>query len=108
MKLFKAGTIQQIIYCACCLIVLICMPVYTAFYTTALGSFCFKVGAILTLVSTFNPIGLIGTIMNFIGCFSTNLKESKKHLIWTIVSPIIVVCFWLLAVCCFVYHSGGV
>ena len=108
MKLFKAGTIQQIIYCACCLIVLICMPVYTAFYTTALGSFCFKVGAILTFVSTFNPIGLIGTIMNFIGCFSTNLKESKKHLIWTIASPIIVVCFWLLAVRCFVYHSGGV
>ena len=108
MKLFKAGTIQQIIYCACCLIVVICMPVYTAFYTTAFGSFCFKAGAVLTLVSTFNPIGLIGTIMTFIGCFSTELKKSKIYLIWTIVSPIVIVCSWVLAVCSFVHHSGGV
>ena len=108
MKLFKAGTIQQIVYCFCCLIVVICMPIYTAFYTTDFGVFCFKVGAILTLVSTFNPIGLLGTIMNFVGCFSTDLKKSTKHLIWTVVSPIVVVCFWLLAVCFFVHHSGGV
>ena len=108
MKLFKAGTLQQIVYCFCCLIVVICMPVYTAFYTTAFGSLCFKVGAVLTLVSTFNPIGLIGTIMTFIGCFSTDLKESKKHLIWTIVSPVAVICFWLLAVYFFVRHGGGV
>jgi hypothetical protein len=84
------------------------MPIYTAFYTTDFGVFCFNVGAILTLVSTFNPIGLIGTIMNFVGCFSTDLKKSKKHLIWTVVSPIVVVCFRLLAVCFFVHHSGGV
>ena len=108
MKLFKAGTIQQIIYCACCLIVVICMPIYTAFYATTFGSLCFNVGAILTFVSTFNPIGLIGTIMTFIGCFYTDLKQSKRCVIWTIVSPITVVCSWLLAVCFFVHHCGGV
>ena len=108
MKLFKAGTLQQIVYCFCCLIVVICMPLYTAFYMTAFGSLCFKIGAGLTLLSTFNPIGLIGTIMNFIGCFSTDLKKSKKHLIWTIVSPVVIVCSWVLAVLFFVHHSGGV
>lgn len=73
MKLFKAGTLQQTVYCFCCLIVVICMPVYTAFYTTAFGSLCFKVGAVLTLVSTFNPIGLIGTIMTFSTGYQSNL-----------------------------------
>ena len=84
------------------------MPIYTAFYPTILGEICFKIGAILTFVSTFNPIGLIGTIMAFIGCFSTDLKKSKKHLIWTIISPIVIVCSWLLALCFFIHHSGGV
>ncbi len=108
MKLFKVGTILQLIYCFCCLLVVICMPLYTAFYTTAFGKICFRIGEILTFVSTFNRMGLIGTIINFIKCFSTNLKISKKVLIWTIASPFLIVLFWVLAVCFFVHHSGGV
>ena len=80
MKLFKVGTILQLIYCFCCLLVVICMPLYTAFYTTTFGEICFRIGAILTFVSTFNPMGLIGTIIKFIACFSTDLKKSKKIL----------------------------
>ena len=108
MKLFKIGTTLQLIYCFGCLGVVICMPLYSAFYTTAFGEICFRIGEILTLVSTFNPMGLIGTIINFIKCFSTDLKKSKKILIWTIISPILIVLFWTLAVCFFVNHSGGV
>ena len=108
MKLFKVGTILQLIYCFCCLLVVICMPLYTAFYTTTFGEICFRIGAILTLGSTFNPMGLIGTIINFIACFSSDLKKSKKILIWTIISPALIVLFWVLAVCFFVHHSGGV
>jgi len=108
MKLFKVGTALQMIYCFCCLLVAICMPLYTAFYTTTFGKICFRIGEILTLVSTFNPMGLIGTIINFIACFSSDLKKSKKILIWTIISPALIVLFWLLAVCFFVHHSGGV
>ena len=108
MKLFKSGTILQLIYCSCCLLVVICMPLYTAFYTTTFGKICFRMGAILTFVSTFNPMGLIGTVCNFIACFFSDLKKSKKILIWTIISPAVIVLFWVLAVCFFVYHSGGV
>ena len=108
MKSFKTGTILQLIYCFCRLLVVICMPLYTAFYTTTFGKICFRIGAILTLGSTFNPMGLIGTIINFIACFSSNLKKSKKILIWTIISPALIVLFWVLAVCFFVHHSGGV
>ena len=108
MKLFKTGTILQLIYCFCCLLVVICMPLYTAFYTTTFGEICFRIGVILTLGSTFNPMALIGTIINFIACFSSDLKKSKKILIWTIISPALIVLFWVLAVCFFVHHSGGV
>ena len=108
MKLFKAGTILQLIYCLLCLIVIICMPLYTAFYTTQFGEVCFKIGAVLTFVSTFNPLGLIGTIMNIVSCCTSDLKKSKKALIWVIVSPVLIVLFWVVAVCFFVHHSGGV
>jgi hypothetical protein len=108
MKLFKLGTIMQIIHCVCCLITIVFMPIYTAFYTTAFGVFCFKTGALLTFTSTIIPIGLIGTIMNYVGCFTTNLKESKKNLIWIFISPVLVITLRLLSIYFFVHHSGGV
>ena len=108
MKLFKVGTFLQIIYLFCCMIVVVCMPLYTALYTTAFGLFCFRIGAVLTFVSTFNPMGLIGTVINIIACSTSNLKGSKKHLVWTIASPVLIILSWVLAVCFFVHHSGGV
>ena len=108
MKLFKAGTLLQLIYCVPCIIVIICMSLYTAFYTAQFGEFCLKIGAVLTVVSTFNPLGLIGTIMNIVSCCTSDLKKSKKALIWVIISPVLIVLCWVVAVCFFVYHSGGV
>ena len=107
--LFIVGTILQLIYCFHCLLVVICMPLYAAFYTTTFGEICFGIGLILTLgFTSFNPMPLIGTIINFIACFSSDLKKSKKILIWTIISPALIVLFWYLAVCFFVHYSGGV
>ena len=108
MRLFKVGTLLQIIYLVCCTFVVVCMPLYSAFYTTTFGLICFKMGAVLTFVSTFNPVGLIVSILNIVACAKSNLKKSKKHLIWTIVSPVLIPLFWVLAVCFFVHHSGGV
>ena len=108
MNLFKAGTTLQLIYCFGCLVVVICMPLYSVFDTTTFGIICFGTGSILTFISTFNPMGLIGTILNFVACFSSNLKKSKKILIWTIISPILIVLFWVLAACFLVHYSGGV
>ena len=103
MKLFKFGTILQIIYFACCLLVVICMPLYSAFYTTSFGLICFRIGAVLTFLSTVNPIGLIGSVLNIIAC-----AKSKKHLIWTIISLALIPVSWITAVCFFVHYSGGV
>ena len=82
MRLFKVGTILQIIYLVCCTFVFVCMPLYSAFYTTTFGLVCFKIGAVLTFVSTFNPVGLIGSILNIVACAKSNLKKSKKHSIY--------------------------
>ena len=85
------------------MIVVICMPLYSAFYTTSFGLICFRIGAALTFVSTFNPVGLIGSVFNIIDC-----TKSKKHLIWTIISPVLILVSWVLAICFFVNYSGGV
>lgn len=108
LKLFKIGTILQLIYCFCCLVVVICMPLYTAFYNTSFGKICLGIGAILIMISTFNPMGLIETVINLIVCFTSGLKKSKKILIWTIASPALIALSWILAVSFFVKHSGGV
>ena len=108
MKAFKVGTVLQLTYCLLCMIVVICMPLYTAFYATQFGKICFKAGALLTFASTVNPIGLIGTIVNIAAYGTTDLKKSRKALVWVIASPILMGLCWLTAVCVFVYHSGGV
>ena len=108
MKVFKISTVVQRLYCLGCLIVVACMPLYTAYYTTAFGEVCFSMGQFFALLSTFNPMGLIGAIINFIVYFNTELRQSKKAFIWVIASPILIVLCWVLAVSFFVHHSGGV
>lgn len=84
------------------------MPLYTAFYPTQFGEICFAIGAILTFVSTFIPLGLIGTIVNIVACCISNIKKSKKALIWVIISPALIILCWVIAMYSFVLHSGGV
>ena len=110
MKLFKIGTTFQLVYCFLCLVVVICMPLYALFYSTVFGEICFKIGETLSIVSTFNVMGLVGTIFNFIACFSSDLKKSKKILIliWSFMSPVLIVLSYILAVGFFVGYSGGV
>ena len=108
MKLFKVGLILQISYCVLCLIAVVCLPLYTLFYPSVFGNICFRIGATLTFISTFNPIGLAGTIMNVCAYFVSDYPKSKKALAWSIAAPILIILSWLAAVCSFVYHSGGV
>ena len=108
MKLFKTGTALQLIYILCCLTVVLCMPLYTAFYTTGFGMLCLRIGGIFTLICTVVPIGLVGTVLCVIGCFRTSLMRSKKHLAWTVLSSLLTVFSWVLAISSFVYHTGGV
>ncbi len=105
MKLFKTSVILQIIYCTCCMLVCVCMPLYHEFYTTPFGDICFKIGATLTLVSTFNPMGLFGVIISWFSFFNS---RSKKELFGSLFSPLIIAISWILSVCFFVGYSGGV
>lgn len=107
-RLFKIGAVFQIIYCLCCLIGAICMPLYSAFYTTTFGEICFKIGATITFISTFNPVGLIGIILSCIGFWGSELKKYAKYTIATIALPLFVPLSWIMAVCFFVHYSGGV
>lgn len=91
MKLLKIGTTLQMIYCGICLISIVCMLLYAGFSATAFGEGCMKVGTIIVYTLHFNLLGVIGSVMNFIGCYSTELKRQKKYFVWTIVSPVLVI-----------------
>ena len=106
--IFKISVLLQLLYCLGCLIVVICMPLYTAFYPTAFGDICFKIGAVFTAISTFNPLGIAGTVCAYIVFFMTDMKKSNKALVWIIVSPLLIALCWYLSITFFVKHSGGV
>lgn len=87
---------------------MLCMPLYTLLYPTAFSYVCFKIGAVLFVISIFNPIGIIGTVGAYFAFFGTALKNSKKARVWIIVSPFLIALCWYLSIICFVGHSGGV
>lgn len=108
MRLFKTGVILQCIYFLCCLIVVVCMPLYSMFHTTIFGKICFRIGGIFIALSTINPCGIIGAIMSACGCGRADLKGRKPYVAAAIVLPLLIPLSWLGAVCVFVYCSGGV
>ena len=108
MKVFKISVLVQLLYCLGCLIVVICMPLYTAFYPTAFGDICFKIGAVFNAISMANPLGFVGNVCAYIVFFTTDMKKSNKALAWIIVSPFLMVLCWYLSITFFVKHSGGV
>ena len=108
MKLFKAGTVLQMIYLCSCLIVVACMPLYRAFYETTFGLLCLRIGGLLLFISTFNPMGLVGTVMNVVACFVYKQEVSVKHVVWSVIAPVLLILSWLLAACFLVLCSGGV
>ena len=110
-KAMKAATVLQILYCVGCVIVLVCMPLYTAFYPTAFGEVCFRIGATLALFSALNPLGLICAIVNGVGYYRNRTEisdERKKNsiYIWVAVGPILTSVLWYLSLCSYIYHSG--
>ena len=106
MKLFKAGTVLQMIYMCGCLVVVACMPLYRVFYETTFGLLCLRIGGLLLAVSTINPMGLLGTIMNIIACIAYKQEVSGKYVVRTVIAPVLLICSWLLAVCFFVKYTG--
>lgn len=108
MKTFKITAAIQIIYCILCLIAIISMSTYSFYYNTDFGKISFKIGEIFTFLSVFNPLGIIGSIMNCVVCFSSNLRKFKKNLLWAIITSIFVSLLWIATIVTFVSCSGGV
>lgn len=108
MKTFKVATALQLIFLFGCLIVIVFMqPLYHGFQSEALETVCLILFCIGGLISV-SPIGLIGIVLTFVECFSTDLKKSKKILIWTVVSPFLLASAWLVAACLFGERGAGV
>jgi hypothetical protein len=108
IHLFKIATALQLIHCAACLTVIICMPLYGAFYTTVFGKICLTIGQILTVSSTLLPVGLVGTIISNIAYSYEGFKQSPKATLWVAASPLLILILWLAAVSFLVSYTGGV
>ncbi len=112
-KIFNVCAILQCLYCLGCIIVMICMPLYTAFYPSEFSDICFGIGAVMNLISFLNPVALICWIIILIAfCIDHKVIRNKKvkivMIIWLVLSPILSVLCWIGSVCSFVAHSGGV
>lgn len=110
MKKLSLPTWLQIIYFLLCVMLVICMSLYTACFDTEVGEICFMVGEFLFLLCAMNPIGIICCIWNIyryvaIGRYG---EAKHKHLLWVIIGPVLTTIAWLLSVITFVYHTGGV
>ena len=104
MKKVNTGMILQTVYCLFCLLIVIVMILYSMFYATPFGRFCLKSGEILTLLSTLFPFGWIGTVIDL----RSNSNKTKRVRIRSILSAVLMVLCWGLAICFFVHFSGGV
>ena len=108
MKVFKFSVAIQLMYCLGCVIVMICMPLFRAFYPTNFSKICLSIGVFFTVAATFNPLGVLCSVLNIILYFTTELNKSKKVLTWIILAPFLIIICWILAVCFHVYFTGGV
>ena len=112
-KTFNICAILQCLYCLGCIIVMICRPLYTIYYPSTFSEVCFKIGVILTLVSTFNPICFLCFIcLLIVYCIDHYLIKEKKTkvlmIVWLVISPVLQIMCWIFAVGAFVTNSGGV
>lgn len=93
-KTFNVCAVLQCLYYIGCIIVTICMPLYTAFYPSVFSELCIGIGAVMTAVSTFNPLESLAWICILITfSFDHAVVRSKKiktaMIIWLVLSPIL-------------------
>ena len=102
-KLFNAFTLVQLVYCAGAVIALAFLGLEMADITNFLGSVSITLALICCI-----PWGLSGTVFNIVALCITDLKKSKRAVIWTVAAPILVALCWLVAAGVFVCWGQGV
>ena len=110
MKRLSIPTWLQIIYCICCMIVVLVMNLYTVCYDTAMGDTLFMIGGIINFLCALSPIGIVSGVWNLFRYTSQKKcgEVNRKLLAWVIVGPILTTLLWVSSICAFVYYSGGV
>ena len=110
MKRLSIPTWLQIIYCICCVMVVICMNLYTVYYRTEFSDILFRIGSTLNFLCALSPLGIICAIWNELKYISKKKsgEANGKLFAWVIIGPIATTFAWLISICSFVHHSGGV
>ncbi len=105
----KLSFLLQGSYSALCLLDIAICLVYQATYHTEIGNLCAAVALPLTCILFFAPAMPLSLILNIRAVFRQN-KQAKHTfwMIWTIVSPILYIVFFLCTVCVFVGITGGI
>lgn len=102
-KLFNAFTLVQLVYCTGAVIALAFLGLEKADITNFLSSVSIALALICCI-----PWGLYGTVFNIVVLCITDIKKSKRAVIWTVAAPILVVLCWLVAAGVLGYWGQGV
>lgn len=105
MKAFKNSIKLQLIYCIICLVVIVCMTLNAIFDGTAFGKACFTFGGVIAILQLANPMAVFGLISSLLFFFLSDVKKSKKALLYLIFSPL--VCLFLFALAMSLYSQRG-
>ena len=108
-KAMRIASVVLLVYLGMC--VMVCMPLYTAFYPNAFSKLCFRIGEVLTLLTAINPMGLIAALVNGVCCSSLcrqGVTLPRRLRLWANSGVFLSLLGWLLVIVFFVHHSGGV
>ena len=105
-----ASFILQSIYCMGCIFDMILCLTYRNSFGTFFATQCAHWALKLTGILFFVPAMPISFILNILAQppKQSERTERRRWLIWTIISPVIYLVFFISAVCVFVATTGGI
>ena len=106
MKAFKNSIKLQFIYCIICLVVIVCMTLNAIFDGTAFGKACFTFGGVIAILQLANPMAVFGFISSLLFFILSDVKKSKKALLYLIFSPLVCLFFFALAMSLYSQRGG--
>lgn len=76
-KTLKRAMLLQRVYCACSVIVLLAMMLYTHAWPSKISDVCLFISMLMLLTNVVNPLGLTGAVMSVASCIRHRVKEGK-------------------------------
>lgn len=102
--------ILQGIYSAFCVLDIVLCLTYQHYFDTSMGRKCAYWALDLTSILFFVPIIPISLVINILAMPLRQLEPigRKRWLIWTIISSVVYMIFYIITICVFVATTGGV